>query len=177
MKPPPLKHPSSRLSAAIGTGIANGIHAVADEIETPASWVHLCTTAADEAYDEVMRNPPLKQSATAENRSVHERYLEELEERYADQLPKLVPDKGPASEYLHGAALEAAAHMAASVAFRCTMPHPTSRRRTQAYIACIAAGSLAKYLTGQEANALLYAAQSALSAYPNRRKTERKPTK
>jgi hypothetical protein len=140
----------TNLQQDLGIGIALSIHAGArsDSVET---YVIGCLSAAAEAYAATIEQPPERRGSTA-MRALYQRAS--MGERLDDAR-----------------AIEEAAQEAASQAFRAAMPTITNRRMAQAYIACACAGLAAKYLTGQDARAMLYGAQLALAAHPQRRAT------
>jgi len=140
--------------------------------------VRFCTKAADEAYAAIMDDAPIKTPAgqdTLKNLLFRigdaiqaedvRRGIHKPEEPHAVQ-----PDK---AVHFAGAELEAHAFSAASDAFRICMPALTSRRNAKGYIACVAAAAQRGYFTAPEARAMLYAAQMALSTYPQRIKNPR----
>jgi hypothetical protein len=142
--------------------------ACAERLDGPESWVHLCITAAQEAVvaeDEGGSELPTR-SAVAQaldhirtmeirkEKSWQVNLLVSLAEGYVKSSPA-TPGEGAPS--------------AASIAYRANMPSITSRRTAQCFIACVAAGIVRGYITVKDANALLYAAQAALSAFPKRK--------
>lgn len=140
-----------RRAAAIGHGIARAIYAQAEDPQTAADWIHYCLNAAREAEQVARESIEPHQMGTAE------RLVREL---WPDDEPPLPP--------AHEEHDEAAIREAAATAFRCCMPALTSRRRAQAYIACVAAGVQHRYISAGEARSLLYTAQLALAANPKR---------
>jgi len=150
-------------ASSVGTGIANAIFAVGTDPNSPESWVRFCVRAAEEAYEAVIENPPIAVSDRIRGPA------EKMLEKWARDSGK--PEPPP--ELMTGKALIAAAHAAAAVAFMCCMPKVTGRRQTKAYIACIAVGVQRQYIAGKDAKPLLYTAQLALQAHPERTKTPR----
>ncbi len=144
---------------AVGAGVGLAIHVLQKSAvpESPEAWVHFCVTAAEEAYAAVMDDPP---EISVKSYGPAARLIEQLEREAGEHHAPLV---------LQGSELEDAAHEAASAAFRLCMPRITSRKQTQGYIACVAAGVQRRYIDGKDAKPLLYTAQLALSAYPQRR--------
>jgi len=135
------------------------IRAAADTSGGPEDWAHLCITAAQEAYAAALSEPPAIERSDAE--------------RMFDELATAGGAK-PGPSHLSGSALSAAAHAAAAAAFRCCMPQLTNRRSVQCFVACTTTGLLRGYLDGRTSNALLYAAQAALTAHPKRASKRRK---
>lgn len=126
---------------------------------TAESWVMFCLKAADEAYAVVMENPPDDDPREGSPAGNAYRYLEELKRELKGE-EYVEPEK----EKMQGKKLIEAAHEAAAEAFRACMPHVTGRLKSQAYIACVAAGVQRRYINGTEARAMLYTSQLALSA-------------
>ena len=143
-------------ASAIGVGIANAIFATDNEPTDAAAWIHFCVTAAEEAHAEVLRNPPLETTSPGSAEIM---------------LAKLQNEPPPRRQFVEGAELTAAAKAAATWAFRSCMPKLTNRRSVQCFIACATVGMLHGYITGKETNALLYAANAALTAHPKRTRT------
>lgn len=174
---------------AVGVALVSTIHAavVADRGESIAGWVQFCLRAGDEAYTSVMEDPPIITTKTSQdpamlgllrmgdafNEDDHERYGAPIESNSALYLASKLTTRKP----MEGTELEAHAHLAASVAFRCCMPQLTGRRRAQAYFACVAAGLQRGYFPGHEAKAMLHSAQLALNAYPKRQQQPRQSRK
>jgi hypothetical protein len=73
-----------------------------------------------------------------------------------------------------GGALYRRRRMAGSSAFGMCMPPITSRKRAQAYIACVAAGLGYGFLTEGKARAMLYTGQLALAAHAGAGHQQRK---
>lgn len=145
---------------AVGAGIVAALQAAAARPvrETEEDWIHLCNTAADEAYIAIVHDPPLKQQKIG----TVERLLNEMGvEGYSDDDLR--------EELVEDADLLASAHAAASAAFLGCMPPLTTRRRIRAYIACTAVALQRGFVTASVATKLLYAAQTALQANPKRR--------
>jgi hypothetical protein len=170
--------------SAVGSGIAHAITAAAEKPDgnTAENWVFFCITAAEEAAAAVLSDPPFAQQEVgaeffnetadewdrgtaaehiaAGNQDKAEEYLDRLAQRRKQTVVK-------------GKELQAAAAAASAFAFRACMPKLTSRGMVQAFIACTAAGVQRRFITGNDASALLYTAQLALSAYPKRQKRRR----
>ncbi|HEY0339903.1 MAG TPA: hypothetical protein VGC34_03780, partial [Steroidobacteraceae bacterium] len=175
-------------SFAVGSAIARTIHAVAEgTAETTESWVQFCIKAGDEAYAEVMENPP-----TVTIESVNDPHLVALLNlgdgmSREDNAKYGTPITNASREYqqngrrssrpMDGEDLKAAADAAAAMAFRCCMPQLTGRRRAQAYFACVAAGLQRGHFKGAEAKAMLHSAQLALNAFPKRQPRPREQRK
>jgi len=180
--------------------------AVAERIDGPESWVHLCVTAAEEAASVVGGGPPPR--LRDEDRKVLAEMLGQdntkkpaawlIEKCLSDDTNTIPAVKIPpfyTKDMLRrsltnrlnahqSGAIEralavqthetaAAAHEAAAGAYRVTLPAITNRRSVQSFVACVAAGVLRGYITAKDANALLVAANAALSAHPKRTKTRK----
>lgn len=61
----------------------------------------------------------------------------------------------------------------AGEAYKAAMPIMDSRESTHAYVACVAHGLAAGFISGQDASKMLYAAQVALSATQARQRPEK----
>jgi hypothetical protein len=144
-------------AGAVGHGIAFAIFAVSSEPQSPEEWVQFCLSAADEAEAAVNESPPAYAEGSAS------RILRELAEP-GD------PEYGAPPIVDHRATREAARE-AGAAAFRACMPRITGRKKTQAYVSCVAAGLGRQYFTGAEAKAALHIAQLALQAWPRRQQT------
>ena len=149
-------------ASGVGVGIANAIFAVAEKIGGPEDAVFFCVTAAEEAFESVLHDPPARVGREGRNVNAAEKLLRELS-------GKVYSDEAERAELLAGDELLVAAKVAAAMAFRCCMPQLVNRQSVQCFIACVAAGMLHGYILGKEANALLFAAQGALSAMPKPR--------
>jgi hypothetical protein len=151
-----------------GVGVSIGKMQRGRELETPEAWVHFCCTAAEEAYQAAMDDPIL----------TPELHLDVMQQGKGESTPAFLLrtlEKEPKPfEQLDVAAMEAAAHEAAGVAFRMCMPRLVGRRTTQAFIACVAVGVQRGYILGRDAKSLLYTAQLALSAHPKRESSPRR---
>lgn len=163
------------VSDCIGRGLALSIRAVASrpDAESEEAWIYFATTAADEAYAAVMQNPPPR--FVSSRKSTVRVLLDKLNRM--DGEPEPEEEEEFEEEPIEGDELLNAAHAAAASAFRYNLPQLTGRRRTKAYLACVAVGVQRGYITGPEARAMLYVAQLALTANPKRQQPRTKGRK